>query len=79
MTDQPESGSAEFHAQFLVARTAAEMESESLQSTGARLRWLRSRSGRSMGDLARFLGCGVEEVSNLERDNVGRDVFGSLK
>ncbi len=47
------------------------LEAESLQSTGARLRWLRSRSGKSMGDLARFLGCSVEEVSNMERDRVG--------
>ena len=33
---------------------------------GAALRHLRSRAGISMGDLARFLGCSVLEVSNIE-------------
>jgi len=51
----------------LQKRTDSEMEKKSRLSPGDRLRWLRLKSGRSMGDLARFLNCSVVEISQIER------------
>jgi DNA-binding transcriptional regulator YiaG len=48
-------------------KTDEEMEKQSRLSPGDRLRWLRLKSGRSMGDLARFLNCSVVEISQIER------------
>jgi DNA-binding transcriptional regulator YiaG len=55
-------------------RTDSEMEKKSRLSPGDRLRWLRLKSGRSMGDLARFLNCSVVEISQIERGVSVQDV-----
>jgi hypothetical protein len=49
-------------------RSDEEIEAESERSVGKRLRWLRMRSNKTLGDLARFLECSVSEISAIEVD-----------
>ena len=52
---------------ILRRRTERELEAESRRSPGARLRWLRTQKGITLGDLARFLNCSVVEISAIEQ------------
>lgn len=54
-------------------RSAAEMEAESEETPGFRLRWLRLRAGLTLGDMARYLKCSVVELSRIERGVAVKD------
>lgn len=55
--------------------TPEEAEATSRLSVGRRLRWLRAKAGRTLGDLADFLGCSATEASALEMDRYPYDPF----
>ncbi len=52
----------------LSRRSDGEMEVESRTSSGRRLRWLRLRARKTLGDLARFLDTTASEISGVETD-----------